>query len=63
MKVTIYNDKKEKLQSWEAKITEDCFYFDGYGANKEEALGELKKNVDKRIEELKALYPVIERLK
>ncbi len=63
MTVTIHDDKKERWQSWEAKIDDDYFMFDGYGANKEEALNELKTNIDKRIAELKELYPVIENLK
>lgn len=62
MKVTIYDDKKEKWQSWEAKIEDEDFCFDGYGINKKEALTELKNNIDKRIEDLKALYPVIDNL-
>ncbi len=64
MKIVIYDDKKEKHQSWEARIKEDCSSLhDGYGANKNEALNELKENIDNRIAELKALYPVIENLR
>ena len=64
MKVTIYDDKKERGQSWEAKIEEDDQQlYDGYGVDKNEALDELKKNVDNRIKELKGLYPIIERLR
>jgi len=55
--VNVHNDGKEKYQSFEAHLNEeeskDCF--SGYGADKEEAISELKSHVQLKIKELQEI--------
>ena len=66
MQVIIYDDKKEKRQSWEAKIhlppmsevngtTIEINHLIGYGVDKNEAIGDLIGKVDNTIERLETL--------
>lgn len=54
MKLQIHNDGKEKYQSFEARLqeVEPLVFLDGYGENKEEAIQNLKTNVQEKIREL-----------
>lgn len=56
--ITIYNDGKEKFNSYEARFHLDyasdlCMRIDGYGQDEEEALKELYNNYDILIMKLK----------
>lgn len=55
--VKIHNDGKEKWQSFDASLddSKSDIYLCGYGSNKEEAINELKLNVQKKIEELQSI--------
>lgn len=55
--VKIHNDHKEKWQSFDASLddSKSDIYLCGYGSNKEEAINELKLNVQKKIEELQSI--------
>lgn len=54
IRVTIKNDGKEKHSSFEAKVNEhdSTIYLHGYGADKEEALNDLKAKISLKIKEL-----------
>lgn len=56
LRLQIHNDGKEKYQSFEARLKEEgVIYLEGYGENKEEAVEELKKQVDLKIKELQEI--------
>lgn len=54
IKVEIYDDKKERHQSFEAKLIDKSWtdYLEGYGADQNEAIEDLKHRVDMRIKTL-----------
>ena len=57
MKIKIYDDKKEKHQSWEAVIDSnilglDDMWIEGYGRDKEEAIENLKIRVNEILDDL-----------
>lgn len=55
--IKIYNDRKEKSNSFEAYIEEPEFinWYLGFGADELDAIEELKLQVIKRLEELNSL--------
>jgi len=54
IKIEIYDDKKERYQSFEAKLIENNWDIplEGYGENQDEAIEDLKKIINNRIEAL-----------
>ena len=55
MRLQIHNDCKEKWESFDARLTDSDTSLYGYGKNKEEAIEELKSNVNKMILELQEI--------
>lgn len=55
MKIKIYNDCKEKSNSWEVSLEEEIIDLRGYGATKEESLKNFKKELEKIIIEFRDL--------
>lgn len=56
--IMVRNDRKGTFQSWEAAIDEtklDQIFLDGLGSTREEAVAELKIQVQKRIEALQSI--------
>ena len=57
LRLQIHNDGKEKYQSFEARLDDrdTTIYLEGYGENKDEAIENLKKQVDLKIKELQEI--------
>lgn len=57
MKLTIYNDGKQKWQSFEARLADDYGHemFCGYGRDEAEAVAALKEAVAVTIEDLQGI--------
>ena len=54
LRLQIHNDGKEKYQSFDARLDDRdrTIYLEGYGENKDEAIENLKKQVDLKIKQL-----------
>lgn len=50
--IQVYNDGKQKRMSWEAKVELKWLTIEGYGANQEEAVLNLKLEASKVLVEL-----------
>lgn len=65
-KILVYNDGKERSESWEAYLISDDGYdimADGYGYDEDEAIANMRKNLQDKIDKLQKCLHITEKVR